>query len=221
MGTNNSAMNINKIAKRAAQEVKDGQVINLGIGLPGKIVKYLPTDIEVMVHSENGVLGVANQASKDQVEADLIDAGGTYVTTRPGASFFDSAVSFAIIRRAKLDASFMGAFEVDAEGNLANWKIPGKFSPGIGGAMELAQKTTNVIVLTTHQDKAGRSKIKARCSLPLTAENCVSRIITDMAVIDVTPQGLKLVEIAEDFTLDEVIAATDAPLMVASDLTQF
>lgn len=217
----NTTMNINKIAQRAAQEVKDGQVINLGIGLPGLMVQYLPADMEVMVHSENGVLGVGKQASKSQLEPDLIDAGGTYVTTRPGVSFFDSAVSFAIIRRSKLDASFMGAFEVDAQGNLANWKIPGKFSPGIGGAMELAQKTQNVIVLTTHQDKTGGSKIKTQCTLPLTAENCVSRIITDMAVIDVTPQGLKLVEIANEVTLEQVIDATDAPLMVASDLKQF
>lgn len=214
-------MSAKKIAQRAAQEVKDGQIINLGIGLPGLLVRYLPTNIDVMVHSENGVLGVAGQADEASLDPDLIDAGGAYVTTRPGASFFDSAVSFSIIRRGKLDTSFMGTFEVDAEGNLANWKIPGKFSPGIGGAMELAQKTKNVVVMTTHVDKAGRSKIKTRCSLPLTAEACVSRIITDMAVIDVTPQGLELVEIAEEVSLQQVIDATDAPLKVVSVLGRF
>jgi acetate CoA/acetoacetate CoA-transferase beta subunit len=214
-------MSVNKIAKRAAQEVKDGQIINLGIGLPSLIIHHLPKHIDVMVHSENGVLGVDSQASAETLDADLIDAGGSYVTTRPGASFFDSAVSFAMIRRSKLDTSFMGAFEVDAHGNLANWKIPGKFSPGIGGAMELAQKTRNVIVLTTHVDKAGRSKIKSRCSLPLTAERCVTRIITDMAVIDVTDDGLHLIEIAKEVSLQDVLDATEAPLSVATDLVIF
>jgi 3-oxoacid CoA-transferase B subunit len=214
-------MDINTIVKRAAQEVKDGQIINLGIGLPSQIVKYIPASIDVMVHSENGVLGVNKQAREEQVETDLIDAGGSYITTRPGASFFDSAVSFAIIRRSKLNVSFMGAFEVDAEGNLANWKIPGKFSPGIGGAMELAQKTNNVIVLSTHRDKSGRSKIKRRCTLPLTAERCVTRIITDMAVIDVTENGLVLREIAHSYSIDDVINATEAPLIITASVTKF
>ncbi len=217
----NAEQGVHKIVKRAAQEVSDGQIINLGIGLPSQMVQYIPQDIDVMLHSENGVLGVSKQATQANLQPDLIDAGGAYITTRDGASFFDSAISFAIIRRSKLDASFMGAFEVDAAGNLANWKIPGKFSPGIGGAMELAQKTSRVVVLCSHTDKAGRSKIKTQCTLPITAEKCVSRIITDMAVIDVTDQGLVLIEIAEHLSVEEVVAATDAPLDITNNIKPF
>ncbi|MCJ9430078.1 3-oxoacid CoA-transferase subunit B [Kordiimonas marina] len=214
-------MSVEKILKRAAREIQDGQTINLGIGLPTMLVEYLPLDHDVMIHSENGVLGTGRKANEKEANPYLIDAGGSYVTTRPGAAFFDSAVSFAMIRRSKLDMSVMGAFEVDQEGNLANWKIPGKFSPGIGGAMELAQKTGTILILCTHTDKYGKSKILKKCTLPLTAEKCVSRIITDMAVMDVTPEGLVLREVAEGLTPEEVIKATDAELIPADTIGSF
>lgn len=214
-------MNLERILKRAAHEIKDGQAINLGIGVPTMLVNYLPADRDVMIHSENGVLGAGRKASVATADPALIDAGGSYITTRPGSAFFDSAVSFAMIRRAKLDMSVMGAFEVDQEGNLANWKIPGKFSPGIGGAMELAQKTKNILILCTHQDKHGNSKILKKCTLPLTAEKCVSRIITDMAVMDVTKDGLVLKEIAEGLTIEQVVQATDADLILGEEVRSF
>lgn len=214
-------MNVNRILERAATEIKNDQVINLGIGLPTELIKFLPDDRDVLIHSENGVLGAWKKARKDEAVSDLIDAGGSYITTKTGASYFDSAVSFAIIRRSKLDMSFMGAFEVDAAGNLANWKIPGKFSPGIGGAMELAQKTPKIIVLCSHVDKAGRPKIKEKCSLPLTAEKCVSRIITDYAVMDVCAEGLVLRELVKEVDVETVVNATEAKLIIPVDLIRY
>lgn len=214
-------MSLDRILKRAAQEIHDGQTINLGIGLPTMLVNYLPPERDVMIHSENGILGAGAKATLETASPALIDAGGTYITTRPGSAFFDSAVSFAMVRRSKLDMSVMGAFEVDQQGNLANWKIPGKFSPGIGGAMELAQKTRNILILCTHQDKYGNSKILKECTLPLTAERCVSRIITDMAVMDVTEDGLILREIAAGLTIENVVQATDASLTLAETLGEF
>ena len=214
-------MNLNRIAKRAALEIKPNQIINLGIGLPTELIKYLPDDMDVMIHSENGVLGTWKKARKDEARPELIDAGGNYVTTRAGSSGFDSSVSFAMMRRSKLDVSFMGAVEVDAAGNLANWKIPGRFSPGIGGAMELAQKTANIVVLCSHVDKAGRPKIKETCSFPLTAEKCVSRIITDMAVMDVTEGGLVLREIVDDVDVEALINMTEAKLIIPDNLIRY
>lgn len=214
-------MDIEKIVKRAAQEISAGEIINLGIGLPTMLIKYLPDDLDVLIHSENGVLGAWKQAPRDLAQPQLIDAGGNYITMRSGGSVFDSAVSFAIIRRSKLDMSMMGAFEVDQKGNLANWKIPGRFSPGIGGAMELAQKTSRVVVLCTHTDKAGNPKILKSCKLPLTAANCVSRIITDKAVMDVTDDGLVLREMSEDITLDELLSQTDAELIIPDQIGRY
>ncbi|MEJ2653755.1 MAG: CoA-transferase [Acidihalobacter sp.] len=166
-----------RILARAAREVLPGHIVNLGIGLPTGLFPYLGAD--VLVHSENGVLGCSPRAEGAAPDYDLIDSGGAYIGTVPGASFFDSSVSFAMIRRSRVDITFMGAFEVDEEGNLANWRIPGKFSPGIGGAMELAQKVPRLVVLCSHNDKHGNPKILQRCRLPLTAPRCVSRIITD------------------------------------------
>ena len=214
-------MNTHKMLARAAREIKAGQIINLGIGLPTQLVNYIPEDMEVMIHSENGVLGAWKKATTSTLVPELIDAGGNYITVRQGASYFDSAVSFAIIRRSRLDTSFMGAFEVDAEGNLANWKIPGKFSPGIGGAMELAQKTDRIVLLCSHTDTAGRPKIKQACTLPITGERCVSRIITDMAVIDVKAEGLVLREIADDLEVEDILAVTEARLMIPDVLARF
>lgn len=213
--------NTDRIIARAAREIVPGSIVNLGIGLPAQVVNYLPDSLEVLIHAENGILGVGPQPEVDNIDPQLIDSAGNYVSTLAGGSHFDSAVSFAMIRRGKLDLTMIGAFEVDQHGNLANWKIPGKFSPGIGGAMELAQKTPRIVVLSTHCDKHGNSKILKECRLPLTAERCVSRIITDKAVMDVTPEGLLLVEKAADITLDELIAITEAPLILPEHIAEF
>ena len=203
-----------KIAARAAREVQPGQVINLGIGIPTMIPDYLPNAGEVFIQSENGILGVGHRCGRGTEDRNLIDAGGSYVTLQPGASFFDSAVSFAIIRGGRVDITFLGTLEVSAEGDLANWIVPGKMAPGIGGGMELAQKARRVIVTTTHTTRDGRPKILERCTLPLTARGCVKTIITELAVIDVTPQGLRLRELARETSLSEVQAKTAAPLLV-------
>ena len=214
-------MNTERLLKRAVKEVTDGQIINLGIGLPTQIIDYLPDDADVLLHSENGILGSWKAASKEDASPFLIDAGGKYVGTRTGASFFDSATSFAMIRRGKIDLAILGAFEVDQEGSLANWKIPGKYSPGIGGAMELAQKTPRLVVLCAHKDKKGQSKILKKCQLPLTAKHCISRIITDLAVMDVTDEGLVLKEISEEISLDDLLSVTEAELIIAEPLERF
>ncbi len=208
-------MNPDRIARRAAKEVREGMIINLGIGLPTKVIAYLPTDQGIMVHSENGVLGVSAAVNGAEIDRDLIDAGGEYIAVQQGAAFMDSAVSFALIRHGRLDIAMLGAFEVDAEGSLANWKLPGRNTPGIGGGMELAQKARRVVVLCSHTDKKGRPKLVQKSSLPLTAPRCVSRIITELAVIDVGEDGLLLRELAEGVSVDDVIAATDAKLTVA------
>lgn len=199
---------------RAARELAPGMVVNLGIGLPTKVVNHLPADFSVCLHTENGLTGIGPTLSPEQADRNLIDAGGAYVSTVPGSAFFDSATSFAIVRSGRLDLTMLGAFEVSAAGDLANWKIPGKFSPGVGGGIELAQKARRVVVLTTHTDRAGNPKLKQTCSLPLTARACVSRIFTDMAVIDVTESGFVLVEIAEGVSATDVVAATGAPVTV-------
>ena len=203
-----------KIAARAAREVQPGQVINLGIGIPTVIPDFLPDASEVFIQSENGILGVGPRCARGTEDRNLIDAGGSYVTLQPGASFFDSAVSFAIIRGGRVDITFLGTLEVSAEGDLANWIVPGKMAPGIGGGMELAQKARRVIVTTTHTTRDGRPKILERCTLPLTAKGCVKTIITELAVIDVTSQGLRLRELARETSLSEVQARTAAPLRV-------
>lgn len=199
---------------RAAGEIAPGMVVNLGIGLPAQVVNHLPVDFPVCLHTENGLTGIGPTLRADQADRNLIDAGGAYISTVPGSAFFDSATSFAIVRSGRLDLTMLGAFEVSSTGDLANWKIPGKFSPGVGGGVELAQKARRVVVLTTHTDRAGNAKLKQTCSLPLTARACVSRIYTDMAVIDVTADGFVLVETAEGVSTSDVVAATDAPLAV-------
>jgi len=205
-----------KIAARAAQEIHSGQVINLGIGIPNMILDYLPAGIEVFVQSENGILGIGPRCRKGTEDRDLIDAGANYVSLHPGAAFFDSALSFALIRGGRVNTSFLGTLEVSANGDLANWIIPGKMAPGIGGGMELAQKAQRVIVTTSHSTREGAPKILSQCTLPLTARACVKTIITELAVIDVTPQGLMLREIARESSLREVQEKTDAPLRFAS-----
>lgn len=201
-----------RMIARAAREIRPGMVVNLGIGLPTQVVDHLPSDFPVCLHTENGLAGIGPTLPPERADRNLIDAGGAYVSTIPGSAFFDSATSFALVRSGRLDLTMLGAFEVAQNGDLANWKIPGRFSPGAGGGIELAQKARRVVVLTTHTDRRGAPKLVADCSLPLTATGCVDRIFTDMAVIDVTTRGFALSEIARDVTVEQVIAATGAQL---------
>jgi 3-oxoacid CoA-transferase subunit B len=200
--------------RRAAREIKPGMIVNLGIGLPTQVIDQLPGDMPVCLHSENGITGIGPTLPNDKADRNLIDAGGAYVSPLPGTAYFDSATSFALVRGGRLDLTMLGAFEVSMQGDLANWKIPGLFTPGAGGGIELAQKARRVVILTTHQDRKGRSKIVRDCSLPLTAKACVDRVFTDMAVIDITPDGPVLREVLEGLTAKDVIAATDAPLII-------
>lgn len=204
----------NKIAKRAEQEIAYGEVINLGIGLPTLILDYLDPDKDVTVHTENGLLGMGKRAKPGEENADCIDAGGAYVTWNKGASFFDSATSFALVRGGRLDVAVLGALEVAGNGDLANWIIPGKFAPGIGGGMELAQKARRLIVTTQHTTRKGGPKILKKCSLPLTAKKCVTTIVTELAVLDVKDGGLVLRELAEEADLADVLAKTEAEIIV-------
>ena len=199
---------------RAAREIAPGMVVNLGIGLPTKVVDHLPVVFPVCLHTENGLTGIGPTLPPDLADRNLIDAGGAYVSTVPGSAFFDSAVSFAMVWSGRLDLSMLGAFEVASNGDLANWKIPGKFSPGVGGGIELAQKARRVVVLTTHTDRAGNPKLKAACTLPLTARSSVARVFTDMAAIDVSPEGSVLGETLEGVKAGEVAEATGAPLIL-------
>lgn len=203
-----------RMIARAAREITPGMVVNLGIGLPTKVVDHLPADFPVCLHTENGLSGIGPSLPPERADRNLIDAGGTYVSTVPGSAFFDSATSFAMVRSGRLNLTMLGAFEVASNGDLANWKIPGKFSPGVGGGIELAQKARRVVVLSTHTDRAGNPKLKADCTLPLTARACVARVFTDMAVIDITPQGFVLVETLEGISVQEVAEATGAPLIL-------
>ena len=203
-----------KIARRSSKEIASGQVVNLGIGIPTLIPDYLPEDKHVLIQSENGILGMGLRCKRGTEDRNLIDAGGNYITTKPGTSFFDSVLSFALIRGGRLDVAFLGALEISKTGDLANWIIPGKFAPGIGGGMELAQKAKRLIVTTTHTTRNGKPKILKKCTLPLTAKACVNTIITELAVIDVTPKGLELREIAEETDLNEVVQKTEAHLIL-------
>ena len=197
---------------RAAREITPGMVVNLGIGLPTRVVDHLPAGYPVCLHTENGLSGIGPTLPPERADRNLIDAGGAYVSTIPGSAFFDSAVSFALVRSGRLDLTMLGAFEVSAAGDLANWKIPGRFSPGAGGGIELAQKARRVVVLTTHTDRDGKPKLLSECTLPLTARRCVDRIFTDLAVIDVTPEGFALRELADGASIESVLDATGAPL---------
>lgn len=210
----------NGIAKRIAQELKDGYYVNLGIGIPTLVANFVPEGMEVILQSENGLLGIGPFPEKGKADADLINAGKQTVTTIPGSSFFDSSLSFAMIRGGHVDLTVLGAFEVSENGDISSWKIPGKMVKGMGGAMDLVAAAKNIIVATTHTDRDGNPKLLKECSLPLTGVNCVTKIVSDLAVIEVTKQGFKLLERAPGVEIQEIIDKTGAPLIVEGSIPE-
>ena len=205
------------IAARAAKELKDGDVVNLGIGLPTLVVNYLPPGIDIVFQSENGIMGMGPVPAEDKINPDIVNAGGRPVTAKAGAMFFDSAVSFGIIRGGHVDVTILGALEVDEKGNIANWIVPGKMIPGMGGAMDLVVGTKKVIVTMTHTQN-GKLRIVPRCTLPFTALGVVDMIITEMGVFEIAAEGLMLTELHPDFTVEQVQAATEAKIIVSPNL---
>ncbi|MCL8008049.1 3-oxoacid CoA-transferase subunit B [Gelidibacter japonicus] len=208
------------IAKRIAQEVQDGYYVNLGIGIPTLVANYVRDDIEVEFQSENGVLGMGPFPYEGEEDADLINAGKQTITTLPGASFFDSSLSFSMIRGQHVDLTILGAMEVSEEGDIANWKIPGKMVKGMGGAMDLVASAKNIIVAMMHTNKAGESKLLKKCSLPLTGVGCVKKIVTNLAVLEVTEDGFKLLERAPGISVEDIKKATEGKLIVEGEIPE-
>ncbi|MFN4762108.1 CoA transferase subunit B [Gillisia sp. Q332] len=210
----------NGIAKRIAKEVKDGFYVNLGIGIPTLVANYVRDDIEVEFQSENGILGMGPFPFEGEEDADLINAGKQTITALPGASFFDSAMSFGMIRGQHVDLTILGAMEVAENGDIANWKIPGKMVKGMGGAMDLVASAENIIVAMMHTNREGESKVLKRCSLPLTGVGCVTKVVTNLAVLEVTDKGFKLLERAPGVSVEEIKNATEGTLLVEGDIPE-
>ena len=210
----------NGIAKRIAKEVKDGMYVNLGIGIPTLVANYIPAGLNVVLQSENGLLGMGPFPEEGQEDPDLINAGKQTITTVAGSAFFDSALSFGMIRARKVDLTILGAMEVADNGDIANWKIPGKMVKGMGGAMDLVASAKNIIVAMQHVNKAGESKLLSKCSLPLTGVRCVKKIVTELAVLDITPQGFKLLERAPGISVEQIKNATEGRLVIEGDIPE-
>ncbi len=208
------------IAKRIAKELKDGYYVNLGIGIPTLVANYVPAGLNVEFQSENGVLGMGPFPYEGEEDADIINAGKQTITTMPGASFFDSAMSFGMIRGKHVDLTILGAMEVSDEGDIANWKIPGKMVKGMGGAMDLVASAENIIVAMMHVNKAGESKLLKKCTLPLTGVKCVKKVVTELAVLEITDDGFRLLERAPGVSVDEIVAATEGRLIVDDDIPE-
>ena len=214
------ALTKEQIAQRIARELKDGFYVNLGIGIPTLVANYIPEGINVVLQSENGLLGMGPFPFEGEEDPDLINAGKQTITTVPGSAFFDSAMSFGMIRAGKVDLTVLGAMEVSEEGDIANWKIPGKMVKGMGGAMDLVASAKNIIVAMMHSNPKGESKLLPRCTLPLTGVKCVKKIITDMAVLDITDKGFKLLERAPGVSVDEIKARTSGKLIIEGDIPE-
>jgi len=208
------------IAKRIAQELKDGWYVNLGIGIPTLIANYIPENISIEFQSENGILGMGPFPYEDEEDADLINAGKQTITALSGASIFDSATSFAMIRGQHIDLTVLGAMEVSETGDIANWKIPGKMVKGMGGAMDLVASANNIIVATSHTNRNGKSKLLKKCTLPLTGLRCIKKIVTDLAVLDVVPEGFKLIERAPGVSVDKIKSATEGTLIIEGEIPE-